>query len=275
MVDLFKALETDGMKKALFKYFVELTGHPVSSSLLKSVTSSRFSRKLIKPFARTYTINEEEAEFPIEHYDSLQAYFTRNLKQGARPIDFQDEILISPVDGILSASGTIERDQTFMIKDYLYSIKQILGDDQIANVYEGGFFYVFYLSPRDYHHFHYPYDGKLLSRYALGTTSFPVNDLGLRLGNQPFATNYRLISELSTSHGKIAMIKVGALNVNSIHINDSSKECRKGEEFGYFSFGSTVILLLENKNAFQSTISTNSEVRLGQSIGEWKLTPRT
>lgn len=262
------------MKKALFKYFVELTGHPVSSLLLKSVTSSRLSRKLIKPFARTYHINESEAEFPIDRYESLQAYFTRNLKQGARPIDSQHEILISPVDGYLSASGTIEKDQTFIIKEYLYSIKQILGDEKISNAYEGGFFYVFYLSPSHYHHFHYPYDGKLVSRYALGSTSFPVNDLGLRLGNQPFATNFRLISELSTEHGKMAIIKVGALNVNSIHINDSSKECRKGEEFGYFSFGSTVILLLEKNHLFQPTIPTNTEVRMGQSVGKWNLAPR-
>ena len=263
------------MKKAVFKYFVELTGHPVSSSLLKSITSSRLSRKLIKPFASTYRINEEEAEFPIDHYRSLQAYFTRNLKKGSRTIDSQPNTLISPVDGYVSASGTIEAGQTFYIKDHLYSIKQILGDEKRANQYEGGFFYVFYLSPSHYHHFHYPYDGTLLARYALGTTSFPVNNLGLRLGNQPFATNYRLISEISTMNGRMAMIKVGALNVNSIHILDSSTECRKGEQFGYFSFGSTVILLLEKNLSFKPTIPTNTEVKLGQSVGEWKLAPRS
>ncbi|MFC5603873.1 phosphatidylserine decarboxylase [Sporosarcina koreensis] len=257
------------MKKILFKRFVELSGHPVSSALLKTIASSRLSRKLIKPFAKTYRINEEEAEFPIDNYDSLQAYFTRNLKKGSRPIDMRSDTLISPVDGVVTELGTIDMDQTFTIKNHLYSIKQILGDEKRAIPYKGGFFYIFYLSPSHYHHFHYPYDGNIESRYALGTTSFPVNDLGLRLGNQPFATNYRIISELSTAHGRMTMIKVGALNVNSIHILDSSTSFTKGEEFGYFSFGSTVILFMENNESFRPTIPVGSEVKLGQAIGEW------
>ncbi|MFS0689076.1 archaetidylserine decarboxylase [Sporosarcina sp. 179-K 8C2 HS] len=259
------------MKKMLFNRFVELNGHPVSAAILKTIASSRLSRKLIKPFSRTYRINEGEAEFPIEHYDSLQSYFTRNLKKGSRPIDMRANTLISPVDGVVTDFGTIDMNQTLIIKDHLYSIKQILGEEKRAIPFKGGFFYVFYLSPSHYHHFHYPYDGELFSRYALGTTSFPVNDLGLRLGKQPFATNYRIISELSTAHGRMTMIKVGALNVNSIHIMDSSTVCKKGEEFGYFSFGSTVILFMENDGSFRPTVPVGSEVKLGQSVGEWVL----
>jgi len=257
------------MKKMIFNRFVELSGHPVSTSLLKTIARSPLSRKLIKPFAKTYRINEDEAEFPIDHYDSLQAYFTRKLRKGSRTIDPHNNTLISPVDGVVTEAGTIDMDQTFMIKDHLYSIDQIFGDEKRAIPYKGGFFFVFYLSPSHYHHFHYPYDGVLLSRYALGTTSFPVNDLGLRLGNQPFATNYRIISELSTVNGRMAIIKVGALNVNSIHILDSSTSCIKGEEFGYFSFGSTVILFLENNESFSPTVPINTEVKMGQSVGIW------
>ncbi|HEX5563648.1 MAG TPA: phosphatidylserine decarboxylase [Sporosarcina sp.] len=260
------------MKKMIFKRFVELSGHPASSALLKTIARSRLSRKLIKPFAHAYRINEEEAEFPIDHYDSLQAYFTRNLKKGSRFIDIHSDTLISPVDGVVTEFGTIDTEQKFMIKDHLYSIKQILGDEKRAIPFKGGFFYVFYLSPSHYHHFHYPYDGELLDRYALGTTSYPVNDLGLRWGNQPFATNYRIISELSTTHGRMAMIKVGALNVNSIHILDSSTTCTKGEEFGYFSFGSTVILFIEKNGDFHPTVPMNSEVKMGQSVGKWSST---
>ncbi|MCG7346076.1 archaetidylserine decarboxylase [Sporosarcina sp. ACRSL] len=259
------------MKKILFNRFVELSGHPVSSALLKTIAKSRVSKKLIKPFAQTYHINESEAEFPIDHYSSLQAYFTRNLKKGSRPIDMRDETLISPVDGIVKEFGTIDTNQSFMIKNHLYSIKKILGDEKRTIPYKGGFFYIFYLSPSHYHHFHYPYDGELLSRYALGTMSYPVNDLGMRLGNEPFATNYRLISEISTVHGRMAIIKVGALNVNSIHILDSSNICTKGEKFGHFSFGSTVILFLENNGSFRPTVQSNEEVKMGQSVGEWVL----
>lgn len=257
------------MRKTVFKYFTELTGHPVSSSILKTITSSTMSRKLIKPFANTYRINEEEAEFPISHYESLQAYFTRNLKKGSRPIEMDPAHLTSPVDGHINASGKIKDDQTFFIKDHFYSIEQIMGDEKRAFPYKDGFFYIFYLSPSHYHHFHYPIDGKLANRYALGTVSYPVNDLGLKFGDRPFETNYRLISEIDSKHGKIAMIKVGALNVNSIHINDSSTLCTKGEEFGHFSFGSTVILFLEKSDSFRPTVPSDSEVVVGQSVGEW------
>ncbi|MDW0112929.1 phosphatidylserine decarboxylase [Sporosarcina saromensis] len=257
------------MKKTLFKQFVELTGHPVSSSILKTVTRSSMSKRLLKPFASAYRINEEEAEYPLEHYKSLQDFFTRNLKHGVRPIDQRANVMTSPVDGYLTASGKINEQQSFYIKDHLYSIKQILGDEKGANTYKDGFFYIFYLSPSHYHHFHYPFNGQLVNRYALGTTSFPVNDLGLRLGNQPFATNYRLISEMETSHSKLAIIKVGALNVNSIHLTSTSKNCTKGDEFGYFSFGSTVILFIEDDAHFKTLLSSGTEVKVGQPIGEW------
>ncbi len=150
------------MKKAIFKSFVELSGHPVSAAVLKTIASSRLSKKLIKPFARTYHIDEKEAEYPIEHYDSLQAYFTRKLKKGSRPIDMRSQILISPVDGVVTEMGIINTDQTFMIKNHLYSIKKILGDEKRTIPFKGGFFYVFYLSPSHYHHFHYPYDGEVI-----------------------------------------------------------------------------------------------------------------
>lgn len=257
------------MKKALFKHFVELTGHPVSSSILKTITRSSMSKRLLKPFSSAYRINEEEAEFPIGQYTSLQDFFTRNLKPGARTIDQRTNILTSPVDGYLSASGKINEQQSFYIKDHLYSIKQILGDEKRANAYKDGFFYIFYLSPSHYHHFHYPFSGQLVNRYALGTTSFPVNNLGLRFGNQPFATNYRLISEMITAYSKLAIIKVGALNVNSIHITSSSTTCLKGDDFGYFSFGSTVILFVESDASFSTLIPTGTEVKVGQPIGEW------
>lgn len=257
------------MKKTLFKYFVELTGNPVASSLLKSVTTSRLSRPLIQPFASTYRINEAEMEHPLRHYDSLQALFTRQLKDGSRQIDTTSNTIISPVDGVLSGVGKIRADQTFLIKNHLYRLDEIMGTEKKAATYKDGYYYIFYLSPSHYHHFHYPMDGEIVSRYALGGVSYPVNSLGLRLGQSPFATNHRLISEVATAFGNVAVVKVGALNVNSIQLYSSSKECIKGQDFGYFSFGSTVILFIENHPNFIPTVGLDTEVRMGQTVGEW------
>ena len=257
------------MKKTLFKYFVELTGNPVASSLLKSVTTSRLSRPLIQPFSSTYRINEAEMEHPIRHYDSLQALFTRQLKEGSRQIDAAPNTIISPVDGVLSGAGKISIDQTFLIKNHQYQLNDIMGTVKKAATYKDGYYYIFYLSPSHYHHFHYPIDGAIVSRYALGGVSYPVNNLGLRLGQSPFSTNHRLISEVATAFGNVAIVKVGALNVNSIQLNSSSKECIKGQDFGYFSFGSTVILFIENHPNFTPTVSLDTEVKMGQTVGEW------
>ncbi|MFJ7934476.1 phosphatidylserine decarboxylase [Sporosarcina sp. NPDC096371] len=257
------------MKKTLFKYFVELTGNPVASALLKSVTTSRLSRPLIQPFSNAYRINEQEMEHPISHYESLQALFTRQLKEGSRHIDTSSNTIISPVDGVLSGVGKIGDNQTFLIKNYRYQLDEIMGIAKKAAPYKEGFYYIFYLSPSHYHHFHYPIDGEIVSRYALGGVSYPVNNLGLRLGQSPFSTNHRLISEMSTPFGNVAVVKVGALNVNSIQLYSSSKDCVKGDDFGYFSFGSTVILFIENHPNFTPTVGLDTEVKMGQSIGEW------
>ncbi|KAA0964885.1 phosphatidylserine decarboxylase [Sporosarcina sp. ANT_H38] len=257
------------MKKALFKSFVELTGNPVSSALLKSFTSSRLSLPFVKPFSNAYRINNEEMEYPISHYKSLQALFTRSLHEGARHVDSSPNTLTSPVDGVVSGTGKIAVDQTFLIKGHQYRINEIMGTSDKAAAYKDGTYYILYLSPSHYHHFHYPVTGELVSRYALGGVSYPVNSLGLRLGQSPFSTNHRLISEVMTDFGKVAIVKVGALNVNSIQLLNSSKECIKGNDFGYFSFGSTVILFLENNPDFTPTVELNSEVHVGQPIGKW------
>lgn len=257
------------MFKTLFKYFIELTGNPVASSLLKSFASSALSRPLIRPFAAVYGIDQNEMEYPIRHYKSLQAFFTRRLLPDSRPIDNQQHTLTSPVDGTVTSIGKISSDQMLHIKNQFYTTTDILGDANNAATYQGGYFIILYLSPSRYHRIHYPINGCLTVRYALGGISYPVNNLGMRLGDKPISTNYRIISELSTDFGRISMIKVGAWNINSVHLFHVSHHCKKGDEIGYFSFGSTVVLLVEKNARFTPTVKTNTEVSMGQTIGKW------
>ncbi|ARF16322.1 archaetidylserine decarboxylase [Sporosarcina ureae] len=258
------------MKKHIFTSFVELTGSPVSSALLKQLTTSRISKPLIKPFASFYHIQVDEAEYPIEHYKSLNDFFTRSLQPGKRKMDRSQKVLISPVDGVLSDSGSIDTQQQFSVKDKIYSLTSLLGDAEKAARYTNGYYYLFYLSPRHYHHFHYPISGTLVNRYALGSTSYPVNDLGIRMRSDVFSSNHRVISELSTDFGRIAIVKVGALNVNSVRIANSETTCVKGQDFGHFAFGSTVILFIEQNDAFTPEEMPFTEIQVGDRIGEWQ-----
>lgn len=255
------------MKAILFKSFAELTGQPFSSRLLKRFTSSKCSRPLIQPFISFYGINTAEAEFPPAHYSSLNEYFTRSLKPGSR---IAEDGLVSPVDGVLSASGEVTDGQQFTVKGKPYSLQALFGSEERAKPYENGWYFLFYLSPQHYHHVHYPLSGTLINRYALGNTSYPVNDLGIRFKDELFSSNYRIISEIESGNSRAAVVKVGALNVNSIRINDSSKICEKGQDFAHFAFGSTVILFIENKDGFISGNLPFTDVHAGAKIGEWK-----
>ncbi|WP_025783245.1 archaetidylserine decarboxylase [Sporosarcina sp. D27] len=261
------------MKKKLLKSLVELTGNPVSSCILRHLSASRLSKPLIKTYSKAYKIDESIMEYPKEHYDSLQAFFTRTLKSGARPFNKSPEILISPCDGQLSSYGRVEDGHQFTIKGHTYSINEIFMDEKRASAYKNGWYFVFYLSPADYHHFHYPADGTVINRYALGNKSYPVNTMGLTYGDKPFETNYRLITELATTYDKLALVKVGALNVNSVQLYSSSKEAKKGEDFGYFSFGSTILLFVAGDSHFSATIQEKGAIHVGDPIGQWQ--PRT
>ncbi|ARD47142.1 archaetidylserine decarboxylase [Sporosarcina sp. P33] len=258
------------MKTRIFRSFVELTGSPISSSLLKRLTTSPVSKPLIKPFASFYRIQLQEAEYPISHYNSLNDFFTRSLKAGSRPVETSANVLTSPVDGVLSDAGIIDEHQKFTVKGKTYSLTSLLGTPEKAAPYVNGYYYLFYLSPMHYHHFHYPVSGTLTNRYALGSTSYPVNDLGIRLKSDVFSSNHRIISELSTDFGRAAIVKVGALNVNSIRIADSATDCVKGQDFGHFAFGSTVILFIEPKNSFKPIELPFTDVQVGDKIGEWQ-----
>ncbi|HLR02152.1 MAG TPA: phosphatidylserine decarboxylase [Virgibacillus sp.] len=253
----------------LLKSLVELTGNPFISKILRKSTYSRFSKPLVKPFARVYGLDEHEMANPIDHYRSIHELFTRQLLPGLRPIDTSAHTLVSPVDGTLSEVGTIQEGQTFYVKNQLYHVNQLLGDTKKATTYTDGYYYIFYLSPKDYHHMHYPIDGKLTSRWALGEKSFPVNSFGLKWGDYPLSTNYRIISEIKTAFGNMAIAKIGALNINSIQMTHAASSFKKGEEIGYFTFGSTVILLIEKHPSFKPTIDTDSTVAFGERIGMW------
>jgi len=258
------------MLKTLFKQFVELTGNQQASAMLQLITKSRASKVLIRPFARVYRLKQEEMKAPLSSYENLQELFTRRLKDGIRPIDQSENTIVSPVDGVINAMGNISSEQTFYIKERLYRLDEMLGSKEKAATYQDGYFFVAYLSPQHYHRIHYPVNGRLLKRWALGEKSFPVNSLGERWGNNPFSTNYRIITEAETEFGKAAIIKVGALNINSIRLTNASDVFQKGDEIGCFTFGSTVIVLLEHNPSFTPLAECGSEVLMGQTIGKWR-----
>lgn len=258
------------MKKKIFQNFVELTGNPVSSNILRKFTQSKLSKPLIRPFKKIYHISDEEMTRSVASYHTLHDFFTRTIDLSHRPMNAEENILVSPADAMITSSGRLIEGEQFFIKNNYYSIYDIFGNEKTANQYKNGYYYILYLSPQDYHHFHHPIDGQQVNRYALGSLSYPVNELGLSLGKEPFHTNYRLITEIQSKYGKVGIVKVGALNVNSIQVYQQEQTVTKGEDFGFFSFGSTVILFIENNDSFEPIIQAPYQVKVRESIGVWK-----
>jgi phosphatidylserine decarboxylase len=203
---------------------------------------------------------------PLNEYNHLHDLFIRELKAGVRPINNEREALISPVDGILAQFGQLQEETLFHVKGQTYNIEEMLGSKQASKPYLNGQYFILYLSPSHYHRIHSPVDGTILKQWILGGRSYPVNDLGLRYGKKPLSKNYRLITELKASGKHIAVVKVGAMNVNTIEVTHKHNSLQKGEEIGYFSFGSTVVLLCEDGLIVDVDLQENSQLKLGQKL---------
>ena len=151
------------------------------------------------------------------------------------------------------------------MKNQVYNVQTLVGDSELADKYKDGTYMIIYLSPKNYHRIHFPMNCQVKDAYSLGKYSYPVNNLGLELGDNILSYNYRQVYKLS---GKInyTLIPVGAQNVNSIIPTYESIYVKKGEELGYFEFGSTVVLLFEKDNVILEENLENKEIKMGEKI---------
>ncbi|MDE8562675.1 phosphatidylserine decarboxylase [Anoxybacillus rupiensis] len=259
------------MLKWLYRFMIELTNHAVSSKFIAFFTQSRLSAWLIPSYAKIYRINQEEMEKSLNHYKTLQQLFIRKLKEGARPIDEAEDSIISPVDAVIEDIGIISEQKDITVKGKQYSIPEMLGSDALAEKYLNGLFVILYLSPSHYHRIHSPISGVVTRQWSLGAKSYPVNRLGLKYGRRPLSKNYRMITEVNSDGKHVAIVKVGAMFVNSIELTHPHDQLIKGQEMAYFSFGSTVVLLFEKDSVeIDSRMTVPMAIKVGERIGFWK-----
>jgi phosphatidylserine decarboxylase len=206
----------------------------------------------------------------LHEFPTLHDLFIRQLKKGARKIDQHSKSVVSPVDAVIEDIGIIKETSEMEVKGKIYSVAEMLGDPLTVQKYLNGTYIILYLSPSHYHRIHSPVAGTVVKQWSLGSKSYPVNKWGLKYGKKTLSKNYRVITEVKTDYGMAAIVKVGAMFVNSIELIHTGEHLKKGEEMAYFSFGSTVILLFE-KGIFQinSLINTPLEIKVGEKIGEF------
>ncbi len=233
-----------------------------------------FVKTLNKWFARHYNIDIFIATKPLHDYNSLLDFFLRELKPNTRPVDSDDSSIISPVDAKISAIGKIEDDTILLVKGNPNSISDLVEDN--FEDYKNGEFIMLYLSPADCHRIYSPVTGRLIRSKFIEGKVYPVFEQAVEKRPDTFVVNKRVVTELESSHGKILMVKVGALNVGQIPVNhplpfspDTEFIYEKGSEIGRFEFGSTVILLFESgKFKIDESLSVGCHVKIGEKIGE-------
>lgn len=251
---------------------------------LADLHGGALTRAVIRKFVAHYGVDMSEAADPrIESYRSFNDFFTRALREGARPI--ADSALVCPVDGAISQFGPIEQDQIFQAKGHSYSTRALVGGDQaLAHQFDHGHFATLYLAPKDYHRIHMPCDGRLIRMIYVPGDLFSVNPLTARHVPNLFARNERVVCVFDTTYGPFVNVLVGATIVGSVAtvwhgvVNPPrTREMRewrydreditlaKGAEMGRFLLGSTVVMLFpKNVVTFAADWAPTRPVRLGE-----------
>jgi phosphatidylserine decarboxylase len=244
----------------------------------------RWRGAVYRGYSRIFGAKPEEAALPLESYPSINAFFTRALKPGLRPL--APNAIVCPVDAAVGAYGTVRQDTLVQAKGRTYSLTALLGNAELALAFEGGTYTTLYLSPKDYHRIHVPVDGRITAATYIPGALWPVNVAAVTHVADLFAVNERLVVLLEgTRGGRMAIVPVGATMVgmtrlvfDDLHTNARRREVQQrqyatpipmaaGDQLGHFEFGSTVVLVCSPECGMIEPLPLGAAVRLGQRIG--------
>lgn len=264
--------------------------HRLLSSLARRLaysTRPAISQRLIDTVIARFGVDMDEAANPDPRaYPSFNAFFTRELRPGARTPDPDPRALVMPADGRISQCGKIEAGRIFQAKGQSFTVEELLGDAASAKPYADGLFATVYLSPRDYHRVHMPYTGRLVETLHVPGRLFSVGTDAVASVPRLFARNERLVCHFETEFGPMVQVMVAALLVSGIETvwsgveipaygdRISRKDWRgrditlgKFDEMARFNYGSTVIVLLPPGVAeLAPGLTAETPVRAGQRL---------
>jgi len=256
---------------------------------LARIRNPRIKNFLIERFVKLYKVDTDEIRHELPgDFETFNAFFVRELKDGARRIDEDAASIVSPVDGTVSAAGNLRDNVLLQAKGLDYTLDDLLATDlDEARAYSNGRFATIYLAPYNYHRVHAPFDARLVAaRYVPGDL-FSVNEATVSKVCGLFRRNERLVMHFNTERGPAVLVFVGALNVGSIStpwtgeirprragvvdvldLSSHDTQVAKGDLLGWFNMGSTVILVLPDGVAeWDSDLDPGDTLRMGEGIG--------
>ena len=250
-------------------------------SRLRSPALVRFSLAVWRLFTEL-----DLGEAKKTRFETLHEVFTRELKDGARPVDARADVLASPCDAIVGASGTVRQGQVLQAKGMPYPRHELLGSPAAAAAWEGGSYVTLRLTSAMYHRFHAPADAVVEHvRYISGDT-WNVNPIALARVQRLFCRNERAVIDLRLADAagghRLALVPVAAILVASLRLHfldlrlhlryggPSELPCQapvtKGQELGWFEHGSTIIVFAPPGFALAEGIAQGGRVRMGQAL---------
>lgn len=225
-------------------------------------------------------INLAEVKYPLEHFKTFNEFFIRELKPGSRPIASaeRDDIAVCAADCRLMAFNSVNDSTRFWIKGRKFSVQGLLGKEMCSSPFVDGTMVIFRLAPQDYHRFHFPVSGIIEQSVDIPGCLYTVNPIAVNSKYcNVFTENKRVVSIISTvDFGKVAFVAIGATMVGSISFTKKKGDnVKKGDEFGYFSFGGSTVICVFEKNSIaldedllaNSTRSLETLVSVGMRLG--------
>jgi phosphatidylserine decarboxylase len=282
------------LKTTLFILFQQIVPQHLLSRLVGFLAECRqpwLKNWLIQRFVNHFNVDMSEAqESQPQAYANFNAFFTRALKDGARKVSLDANLITSPADGAISEIGNIDYGRILQAKGRGYSLTSLVGgDEQRAEPFINGRFATIYLSPKDYHRVHMPAGAVLKEAVYVPGDLYSVNQTTAENVDALFARNERLVCIFETEQGPMAMILVGAMIVAGIETvwagqvapptkqpqqiyntqADTPILLEQGAEMGRFKLGSTVILLFPDETIeWLDSLKAGTPLRMGEVIGE-------
>jgi phosphatidylserine decarboxylase len=223
-------------------------------------------------------------EAKTTRFKSMHDCFTRELRDGARPIDADPAALVSPCDALVGACGTIAGNEVLQIKGFPYELRDLLGDSDLAGIYRNGRYATLRLTSSMYHRFHAPHDCTVEQVTYISGDTWNVNPIALKRIEKLFCKNERALirTTLTGSGHVVTLVPVAAILVASIrlhfldtvlslrHDGPTVMPCdarlRKGEEMGWFQHGSTIIVFAPDGFTLCDEVAEGRTIRVGQPL---------
>jgi phosphatidylserine decarboxylase len=217
-------------------------------------------------------------------FRSLHDCFIRELEEGARPVDQARDVLVSPCDGIVGASGAIAGNVLLQVKGFPYTLEELLCDTELAAFYRNGRYVTLRLTAGMYHRFHAPHDCRVVRVTHVAGDAWNVNPATLRRIERVYCKNERAVLRLGLDHGgaTVTMVAVAAILVAGIKLNfvdiptdgrdrnwavdPADARFSKGDEMGWFEHGSTIVVLAPAGFELCDGVTADARLRMGRPL---------